>query len=82
MLQDGWYRRGAWWEQSGPGPLIYVFSPTGRILETHSVPADQPTNCAFGDTDLRTLYVTTGGGNLYRVRNAERQGSLLFPSSR
>lgn len=72
----------AGWERSGPGPLIYVFSPTGRVLETHSIPVDQPTNCAFGDTDLRTLYVTTGGGHLYRVRNAERQGSLLFPSAR
>ncbi len=72
----------AGWELSGPGPLIYVFSPTGRILETHSVPADQPTNCNFGDADLRTLYVTTNGGHLYRVRNTGRQGSLRYPPAR
>ncbi|MFC2021134.1 SMP-30/gluconolactonase/LRE family protein [Chloroflexota bacterium] len=70
----------AGWEQSGPGPMIYVFSPTGRVLESHPVPVDLPTNCAFGDAELRTLYVTTGGGHLYRVRNTGRQGSLLFPS--
>ena len=25
----------AGFEESGPGPMIYVFSPTGRVLETH-----------------------------------------------
>src|SRR4029077_12321055 len=27
----------AGWEVSGSGPMIYVFSPTGRVLETHPV---------------------------------------------
>ena len=49
--------------------MIYVFAPSGRVLETHQVPVDRPTNCTFGDTDLSTLYVTTGGGHLFRVRN-------------
>ena len=44
----------AGWEQSGPGPMIYVFSPTGQVLETHPVPAE-PTNCAFGGPDLTDL---------------------------
>ena len=64
----------AGWEKSGPGPLIYVFAPSGRIMETHPTPVDQPLMCAFGDAGLRTLYVTTQGGHLYRVRNTERQG--------
>jgi gluconolactonase len=42
----------------GPGPMIYVFAPSGRVLETHPFPADRPTNCAFGGPDLQTLYVT------------------------
>jgi sugar lactone lactonase YvrE len=46
------------------------------------MPVDRPTNCTFGDPDLRTLYITTGGGHLYRVRNTERQGWLLFPATR
>ncbi len=67
----------AGFEQSGPGPLIYVFAPSGRVIETHPVPEDRPTNCTFGDSDLRTLYVTAGG-SLYRART-DRQGLLLYP---
>lgn len=62
----------AGWQRSGPGPMIYVFSPDGRVLETHPVPVDHPTNCTFGDTDLKTLFVTAGG-SLYRART-ERSG--------
>jgi sugar lactone lactonase YvrE len=32
-----------------------------------------------GDT-IWKLYITTGGGHLYRVRNTGRQGWLLFPA--
>ena len=62
----------AGWEVSGPGPMIYVFSPSGRVLETHPVPAS-PTNCIFGDEDLQTLYVTAHDGHLYRTRT-QRKG--------
>ena len=64
--------------QGGPGPSIYVFSPAGDVLERHSVPADRPTNCTFGDPGLRSLYVTTGGGHLFRGYT-QRQGRLLYP---
>lgn len=66
--------------ESGPGPMIYVFSPAGRVLETH--PCERPTNCTFGDPDLRTLYVTTGSmkgpGRLLRART-HRKGWNLYP---
>ncbi|MBI4524835.1 MAG: SMP-30/gluconolactonase/LRE family protein [Deltaproteobacteria bacterium] len=62
------------WQKSGPGPMIYVFAPSGRILESHPVPADQPVKCAFGDADLRALYVTTGEGRLYRVHGTGHRG--------
>jgi gluconolactonase len=68
----------AGWEVSGPGGMIYVFTPKGRVLETHPVPANRPTNCTFGDADLRTLYVTSIEGHLLRART-ERQGLLLYP---
>ena len=68
----------AGFQQSGPGPMIYVFSPTGAVLEKHPVPVDRPTNCTFAGPDLRTLYVTTGGGHLFRAET-ERQGRLLYP---
>lgn len=71
----------AGWEESGPGPMIYVFSPTGEVLETHRLPVDFPTNCTFGGDELTTLYVTTGSGYLLRART-ERQGRLWYPPLR
>ena len=68
----------AGWEQSGPGPMMYVFSPNGQVLETQPVPAE-PTNCAFGGPELTDLYVTTAEGSLYRVGNTGRQGYALYP---
>ena len=60
--------------------MIYVFSPTGEVVEKHPLPVDRPTNCTFGDADLRTLYVTTAEGYLLRAYT-ERRGRLLFPPS-
>ncbi len=67
------------WRQAGPGPMVYLFAPSGRVLETHPVPVDRPTNCTFGDRGLDTLYITTGGGHLSRVGNTGRPGWLLDP---
>lgn len=65
----------AGWELGGPGPSIYVFSPTGAVLERHPVPCRRPTNCAFaGDM----LYVTTIEGYLLRA-HTNRRGRLLHP---
>ena len=69
----------AGWELGGPGPMIYVFAPDGHVLETHPVNAKRPTNCSFGDADLRTLYVTSTEGHLFRTRT-ERQGRLWYPA--
>ena len=68
----------AGWELGGPGPMIYVFSPSGRVLETHPTPAMRPTNCCFGDSDMTTLYVTTSQGHLFRVET-ERVGWAIYP---
>jgi gluconolactonase len=65
----------AGWELGGPGPLIYVFSPSGKVLEMHPVPCRRPTNCAFGGEELSTLYVTTIEGFLYRARTGRRSMS-------
>ena len=75
----GSYARG-----SGPGPMIYIWDPNGRVLETHPMPVgvDMPTNCTFGDPDLRTLYITTSPGHFIRVRNTGRRGWLMWPPVR
>ena len=64
----------AGWTRSGPGPLVYVFAASGEIIGSHRVPRDLPVNCAFGDQDLRSLYVTTGAGELLRVRESGLAG--------
>jgi gluconolactonase len=68
----------AGWELGGPGPMIYVFAPSGKVIEQHPVPTTRPTNCTFGGPELRTLYVTTIEGHLFRAPT-ERRGWLLYP---
>ena len=76
--RDGNILATAGWEVAGSGPMIYVFSPTGRVLETHPVPAIRPTNCAFGGADMATLFVTTTEGHLFRARTG-RVGWSMYP---
>jgi gluconolactonase len=47
---------------------VMVFDRAGRHLGTFAT-ADQPTNCAFGDADWKTLFITARP-SLYRVRLA------------
>jgi gluconolactonase len=39
---------------------VYVFSPSGELIQRIPVPQDTMTNVAFGGSDMRTLYVTAG----------------------
>lgn len=56
------------WETADPPTAgIYVFSPSGERLDFIRIPRDEVTNCAFGDDDRRSLYVTAGG-SLWRIR--------------
>ena len=64
----------AGWKKGGAGPMLYVISPSGTILESHPAPADMPMRCAFGDAGLASLYVTAGDGGLYRAKNTGRRG--------
>ena len=66
------------WEVSGPGPMITVFSPTGRVLETHPVPAIRPTNCCFGGRGMTTLFVTTTQGHFFKAET-NRVGWAMYP---
>ena len=67
----------AGWEESGPGGMIYVFTPQGRVLETHPLPCNRPTNCAFGGAELNELFVTSSEGHLLHART-DRTGYLPY----
>ncbi|MCH7971647.1 MAG: SMP-30/gluconolactonase/LRE family protein [Chloroflexi bacterium] len=64
------------WEISGPGGMITVFDPEGRIIETHPTPAQRPTNCTFAGEDL---YISSIEGHLLVARNTGMTGYLLWP---
>jgi len=65
------------WELSGPGGMITVFDPKGRIIETHPTPAQRPTNCTFVGEDL---YVSSIQGHSLVARNTGMTGQLLWPN--
>lgn len=64
----------AGWKKAGGGPMLYVISPSGTILESHPAPADMPMRVAFGDAGLTSLYLTAGDGGLYRAKDTGRRG--------
>jgi len=39
---------------------IYVITSEGELIQFIPVPTDMITNCAFGDDDLKTLFITAG----------------------
>jgi gluconolactonase len=53
---------------------VLVFDKTGKSLGIVTVPQGSPSNCTFGGSDMRTLYITSnnGGGNaatgLYSIK--------------
>lgn len=72
---------GCYWTALYEGGRVVRLSPAGEILEEIPVPAKCPTMVAFGDEDLKTLYITSVGsrseeelkqypdsGSVFRVR--------------
>ena len=49
----------------------FVFSPAGKLIDFIAVKVDEVTNCAFGGSDLRTLYITAGG-TLFSMQTKNR----------
>ena len=63
------------------GDGVRVLDPDGRHMGTIS-PLEQPTNCAWGDADGKTLYITAPT-SVYRVRltvERERDSAAIHPS--
>lgn len=64
-----------------PTAGIYVFSPTGKLLDFAPIPRDETTNCGFGGADWKTLYVTAGG-SLWSLRTRYRGENIWSPQAR
>ncbi|MCA9082970.1 MAG: SMP-30/gluconolactonase/LRE family protein [Planctomycetaceae bacterium] len=45
---------------------VWIWNPEGKLLDRIACPT-RPINCTFGDSDLRSLYIT-GFGGLYRQK--------------
>lgn len=54
---------GAYWSALFEGGCLMRFAPDGRLLQRLELPVTCPTMMAFGDEDLRTLYITTAREN-------------------
>lgn len=72
---------------------VWIWNPSGKLIDKIKCP-ERPINCAFGDSDLRSLYIT-GFGGLYRQRmnaygvsqtpsrqGVESKGAVKRPSSK
>ena len=55
---------GCLWSARWAAGTVVRHAPDGRVLETLTVPASQPTCVAFGGEDLRTLFVTSARDEL------------------
>jgi len=64
--------------ERGPAKAgVYIFSPAGKQIGFIPITEDVVTNCAFGDPDLKTLYITAGK-TLFRIR-LNIMGHVLWP---
>jgi gluconolactonase len=54
---------------------LWIYDAQGKPMANLDVP-EKPSNCTFGDSDLRTLYITARTG-LYRAR-CEVKGALQY----
>lgn len=65
---------GRYWSALYEGSRVNCYDSSGALLAEYPVPARSPTMPAFGDADMKTLYVTTAksadgsGGGLYALR--------------
>jgi len=64
--------------QDQPTAGIYIFSPSGQLLQFIAIPRDETTNCAFGGGDLKTLFVTAGG-SLFSIA-VQTPGRPVWPT--
>jgi sugar lactone lactonase YvrE len=57
-------RNGYLWNAQWGGARVVRYAPDGRIDRIICLPVSQPTSCAFGGSDLSTLYITSARAGL------------------
>ena len=55
---------GCLWSAHFAGSRVTRYSPSGEILQTVDLPCENVTSCAFGGSDLSTLFITTAREDL------------------
>ena len=65
------------WNARWGGGRIVRFAPDGRVDRELAAPVRQPTCCAFGGPDLRTLYVTSARQELHGLAPDSPDGGLF-----
>lgn len=70
---------GGLWNAHWGGGRIVRYAPDGRLDRIVTLPAPQPTSCAFGGADLSTLYITSARDGLSAVELGQHplSGSLF-----
>ncbi|WP_274423676.1 SMP-30/gluconolactonase/LRE family protein [Chelativorans sp. YIM 93263] len=74
---------GCYWSALYEGGRVVRLSPEGELLEEYPVPARCPTMCAFGGSDLKTLYVTSArhGRSAEELADWPQSGNLFAIST-
>jgi gluconolactonase len=62
------------------GGAIWVINPDGSVKEKIKTPGKKPSNVEFGDSDLRTLFITEDESNCVYKMRIEVPGLKLFCS--
>jgi sugar lactone lactonase YvrE len=52
-------QEGCYWICGNDAGLVHRFTPQGKLDQSLSVPVKKPAMCAFGGTDMKTLFVTS-----------------------
>jgi len=70
---------GAYWCAIHGGSCLHRYAPDGTKLRTIELPVTQPTMCAFGGPELRTLYVSSASDQMGWEQRAKEPhaGALL-----